>query len=235
MRSRRANPLPSAQQGRLEARPGEIGTPGPIGQRQLTLDNARVGLLYVPPSYQPDVPAPLALMCHGAGGNAQQGLGLLFHLADEYGVILAAVDSVGSTWDVIQGGFGPDASRVDAVLRVIFGSYRVDPAHVAVGGFSDGASYALSIGIVNGDVFSHIIAFSPGFMAPTARNGYPAIFISHGTEDRVLPIGQTSHRLVPRLREAGYAVEYLEFDGPHAVPPAATAAAIVWFVPPSRL
>lgn len=35
-------------------------------------------------------------------------------------------------------------------------------------GFSDGASYALSLGLPNGNLFSHIVAFSPGFMrAPT--------------------------------------------------------------------
>ncbi len=31
-------------------------------------------------------------------------------------------------------------------------------------GFSDGASYALSLGVPNGDLFTHIVAFSPGFM-----------------------------------------------------------------------
>lgn len=39
-------------------------------------------------------------------------------------------------------------------------------------GFSDGASYALSLGQPNADVFSHIIAFSPGFMrAPSLVSG----------------------------------------------------------------
>jgi phospholipase/carboxylesterase len=29
------------------------------------------------------------------------------------------------------------------------------------------ASYALSLGIANGNLFSHVLAFSPGFLAPT--------------------------------------------------------------------
>jgi predicted esterase len=36
-------------------------------------------------------------------------------------------------------------------------------ATLAVSGFSDGASYALSIGPANGDLFTHVMAFSPGF------------------------------------------------------------------------
>lgn len=231
MQSREPRFSQGARQGRLEARPATFETPGATGLQPLAIDGNQIGLLYVPPDYRPEEPAPFALMCHGAGGDAQQGLGLLFHLADAHGLILAAVDSVGSTWDVIHSEYGSDASRIDAVLHTIFGRYQVDPTHLAVGGFSDGASYALSIGITNGDLFSHIIAFSPGFMVPSGQAGAPAIFISHGTHDRVLPIDRTSHQLVPRLREAGYAVEFLEFDGPHTVPPAATLAAMAWFVP----
>lgn len=232
MRPYQEQPLPPlALQGRLGARPGPVAGPAPVGVQPLEVEGSRAGIVYVPPSYRPEQPTPFALMLHGAGGDAQQGIGLLFHLADENGLILAALDSVGSTWDVIHSEYGPDVARIDRALGLIFGRYNVDPAHLAVGGFSDGASYALSIGIANGDLFSHIIAFSPGFLASASQNGLPEIFISHGTRDRVLPIDRTSHVLVPRLRQAGYLVEYLEFDGPHTVPPAATLAAIAWFVP----
>lgn len=100
-----------------------------------------------------------------------------------------------------------------------------------VGRFSDGASFALSVGLTNGDLFTEIIAFSPGFVVPRERRGKPRVFISHGTRDQVLPIDRTSRRIVSTLRQAGYNVEYLEFDGPHSVPPAVTLAAVGWFVP----
>ena len=58
-----------------------------------------------------------------------------------------------------------------------------------------GASYALSVGLTNGDLFSDILAFSPGFMAPAVRHGAPNIFISHGTQDTVLPIDRCSRRI----------------------------------------
>jgi predicted esterase len=115
-----------------------------------------------------------------------------------------------------------------------FSRYAIDPAHVAIGGFSDGASYALSLGLTNGDLFTHIIAFSPGFMAPAEYEGKPRIFISHGTRDQVLPIDACSRRIVPQVRGAGYDVEYHEFDGPHTVPPEMTRRAVDWFYASER-
>ena len=59
---------------------------------------------------------------------------------------------------------------------------------------------ALSLGMGNGDLVSHVAAFSPGFAAPDAQVGRPGVFITHGVDDRVLPIDRCSRRLVPRLR-----------------------------------
>jgi phospholipase/carboxylesterase len=64
----------------------------------------------------------------------------------------------------------------------------VDAGRLAVEGFSDGASYALSIGLTNGDLLTHVVAFSPGFASPVAYTGKPPVFVSHGTHDEVLPI-----------------------------------------------
>jgi len=144
---------------------------------------------------------------------------LLIRLADRAGVILLAPSSRAHTWDVIVGSYGPDVALIDRALGEVFESYAVDARRVAVGGFSDGASYALSLGVTNGELFTHVLAFSPGFMAPGAAQGEPRIFISHGTRDEVLPIHRCSGRIVPSLERAGYKVEYHEFDGPHTVPP----------------
>ena len=77
----------------------------------------------------------------------------------------------------------------------------------------------MSLGVINGELFDHILAFSPGFMAPTQTEDTPRIFISHGVHDEVLPIAPCSRRIVPALEKAGYDVEYREFDGGHVVPP----------------
>jgi phospholipase/carboxylesterase len=101
---------------------------------------------------------------------------------------------------------------------------------VAVAGFSDGASYALSLGLGNGDLFTHVIAFAPGFMAPEAQVGSPRLFVTHGVGDRILPIDVCSRRLVPRLERAGYDLLYREFDGGHVVPPVLASEAMRWFL-----
>ncbi len=77
-----------------------------------------------------------------------------------------------------------------------------------MGGFADGASYALSLGITNGDLFTHVLAVAPAFMAPAAQRGSPRVFIAHGTEDGALPIKASSRRIVPPLRRALYDVRY---------------------------
>jgi phospholipase/carboxylesterase len=104
----------------------------------------------------------------------------------------------------------------------------VDPARVAVGGFSDGATYAISIGLINGDLFRRVIAFSPGFVVDGASHGTPRFFVSHGTVDRILPIDQCSRVIVPALRRHGYEVNFKEFDGGHTVPPDIAAEAMRW-------
>jgi phospholipase/carboxylesterase len=174
--------------------------------------------------------APLVLMLHGATGRAQ---GITRRLTDtgvpdQFKAIVLAPDSRQRTWDAIGGRFGPDVAFVDAALAWTFERCAVDPTHVVIGGFSDGASYALSLGLINGDLFTHIMAFSPGFLVTGENHGKPRIFVSHGTADEILPIDRTSRRLVPQLKQAGYAVDYREFDGPHTVPPATARAAFEW-------
>ena len=220
------------QEGRLRARPGawKVG-PEPVGLRTLGYSAVRDGYLYVPGAYRPNLPRPLVVLLHGAGEDARDGLALLRGQADEAGLMLLALTSRDYTWDMIalRGGFGPDVAAVDRALEETFSRYAVDPSRVAVGGYSDGASYALSLGIANGDLFTHVLAFSPGFMALAGQVGSPQIFVSHGTRDGWLPIESCSRRIVPRLEGAGYEVRYREFDGPHVVPPGIGREAAEWF------
>ncbi len=220
-----------ALRARILARPArQIEGVVPTGLLPLELDNARDGLLYVPKSYQADRPAPLVLMLHGAGGTARGGLAPFLEEAEASSFLLLAPESRGETWDVIMDGYGPDVVFIEQALTQMFHRYVIDPQHLAVEGFSDGASYALSLGLANGDLFSHIIAFSPGFMAAPDHVGRPRIYVSHGVHDPVLPIKRCSQRLVPRLRSMGYDVRYHEFEGSHAVPERIVREAARWFV-----
>ncbi|MDP9349616.1 MAG: phospholipase [Gemmatimonadota bacterium] len=210
------------------ARPGAPTGEVAPGLHPLGIGSGRDGVLYVPGSYRAECPAPLVLMLHGAGGHGGNALGILRPLADAHGLVLVAPDSRASTWDVIVNRYGPDVAFIDRALAETFARVAVDPARLAVGGFSDGASYALSLGVMNGDLFTHVLAFSPGFLAALSQSGAPRIYVSHGVHDRVLPIDPCSRKLVPMLQRAGYEVRYREFDGPHTVPPEVTREAVEW-------
>ncbi|MBD1909405.1 phospholipase [Leptolyngbya sp. FACHB-16] len=216
--------------GRLQTRPAQPTEAGATGLHPLQLDGQRDGWIYVPPTYQNNQPAPLVLMLHGAGGDAEGGLRIIRPLADNLTAIVLAVDSRRQTWDVIINQYGPDIAFIDQALAQTFSRYAIDPSRIAIAGFSDGASYALSVGITNGDLFTHILAFSPGFMAPAAQVGEPRVFISHGQHDTVLPIDRCSRRIVPQLQQSGYDVRYQEFDGPHTVPTAIAQESMTWFM-----
>ena len=182
--------------------------------------------------YVPDLddrdPPRLVVMFHGAGGVAQSALGRLRGEADTHRLLLLAPKSTASTWDVLTGGYGPDVRNLDRLLAEVAAAYPLRGS--TIGGFSDGASYALSLGIANGDVFDSVVAFSPGFEAARVSNGRPRFFVSHGTADPVLPIDRCSRRIVPALEEAGYDVTYREFDGPHSMLPPTAREVMAWLV-----
>jgi phospholipase/carboxylesterase len=206
-----------ARRGRLLARPGRPPSRRrAAGVRPLALRPQRDGLLMVPAGAAQ--PIPLLVWLHGAGADAAGMLRLLEPQARAAGVALLVPESRAATWDVIAGGYGPDVAFIDTALHETFARVPVDPTRLAIGGFSDGASYALSLGLANGDLFRWVLAFSPGFAAPPDTVGQPSIYVSHGTEDDVLPIERCSRRLVPRLQAAGHAVRYEEFEGGHSVP-----------------
>jgi phospholipase/carboxylesterase len=222
-----------ARRGRLLARPlaGVDSAAPPPGLRPLGLADERDGYLYVPTRNRVGRPAPLVMVLHGAGEDARDGLALLRAQADGARLILLAPSSRDYTWDLVagRGRYGPDVAAIDRALEQIFSRYAVDPGRVAVGGYSDGASYALSLGLANGDLFTHVLAFSPGFAAPPGRVGSPRVFVSHGTRDGWLPIERCSRRIVPQLQRAGYDVRYREFEGGHVVPPEIGREAAEWF------
>jgi phospholipase/carboxylesterase len=189
----------------------------------------RDGVLYIPETALPG--APVIIFFHGAGGTGRRELRAVVASADRYGAVVVAPDSRGPTWDIIFGrAFGPDPEFIDEALTSVAARFDVDLSRLAIGGVSDGASYALSIGLTNGDVFPRIIAFSPGFAAPGEPAGQPRVFVSHGTQDPVLPIDMCGRRLVSLMRSVDYDVTYVEFDGGHTVPPPIADQAFAWWL-----
>jgi phospholipase/carboxylesterase len=220
-----------AADGRLDARPSAApaGPPLAPGIAALDLSPGAEVLLAVPPG----AISALLVFCHGAGGQAADALRAVGDLAAARGVAVLAPTSAATTWDLIAGGLGRDVAVLDAALDDVFS--RLPVARVALAGFSDGASYALSLGVANGDLVGAVVAFSPGFVAAPGRYGRPRFWISHGTDDRVLPVERCGRRVSADLSADGYEVRYEEFAGGHVVTPDLVTAALDWWLDGDRV
>ena len=219
-----------ASDAHLLSRPPKALPPVPAatGAQPLGLDGGRDGVVYIPPGLTG--PAPLLVLLHGATGTAAGITRRIdaFALADELKMVILAPDSRERTWDAIRGHFGPDVAFLDRALEKVFATVPIDRKRVAIGGFSDGASYAISLGLQNGDLFTHVAAFSPGFYVGNQRRGRPIFYISHGKRDEILSFDNTARRIVPELENATYSVRFKEFDGAHTLPPAVARDAFEW-------
>lgn len=191
----------------------------PAGAKPLALGEPRDAILMIPAG-APAGPLPLLVLLHGAGGNGGNMLRRLGAAVDAAGIAVLAPDSRDPrTWDAVIAAPGPDIAFINRALERVYDSLDVDPTRVSVGGFSDGATYAITLGLMSGDVFSRVVAWSPGFFVDDEVNGKPRFYVSHGRRDDILPIQRCSRVIVPRLQKRGYDVTFREFDGGHAMPP----------------
>ena len=220
--------LPAASlDGRLKARPVRGVKTSAQGTAPLGLGSQRDAILQMP-SKAVAGPVPLMVLLHGAGGNGERMLRRLGAAGDAAGVALLAPDSRASTWDGIRGDPDEDAVFLNRALERVFQTVDVNPARLSVGGFSDGASYAVTLGLINGDLFTRIAAFSPGFYVDHTPYGKPKVFVSHGTNDSILPINRCGRVVVQRLRSRGYDVIFREFNGDHEIPDTIAAEGMGW-------
>lgn len=211
---------------RLSAGTGTPRTRLPPGTHDLAEAAGVTGQLHVPAAAAAGA-RPLLLMLHGAG-RSREFMQRVFPVAERHGVITATPHAAGRTWDLIVGEAGVDVASLDRVLAHIFASCSIDRSRLMLGGFSDGASYALSIGLRNGDLFTHLGAFAPGFMRAEPRIGRPRIFISHGTADEVLPLERTGAPVRAQLERWGYDVTFRTFDGGHGIHPDHLEESLEW-------
>ena len=218
--------------GRLSFRPGAEPTHAPLapGRHALSFDEGREAVLVVPEGLDTAAAVPLLVMFHGAGGEANRVLPHLVPHARQRKFLLLAPQSMFVTWDIVVGGHGPDLQRLEAALSTVASHFRLNPARLAFAGFSDGGSYALSMGLTNGDVASHVIGLSAGFMNTFSQAGTPKVFVAHGRSDKQLPIETSAHPHAKRLLDSGYDLTLQPFDGDHVIVPWVVARAVDFFL-----
>ena len=223
--------LPAALTGRLTFR-HQAPTRPPLapGRHDLGLFTARDTVIIVPGGIDATQPVPLMVLFHGGGGSADKILPVMRAHAETHKFLLLVPQSLMPTWDIVIAGNGPDRERLDMALHEVASRFTLNPARIAFAGHSDGGSYALSNGLCNGDIVSHVLAFSAGFMTVLAQHGTPSIFIAHGSKDEQTPVDTAGRAHATRLHAAGYDVTYIEYDGPHQSQPPIVDTAVAYFL-----
>ncbi len=216
--------------GRLSARlpstsTDERATPPP-GLHPLAELGLPDHLLLVPEGVRPA--APLVVWFHGAGGHAARSVPTVRDATSDAGAVVLLPSSTEATWDLLTGRTGADVGPLDTALGHVLTTW--DLGRLALAGFSDGASYALSLGLANGELAEAVLAFSPGFVSPPSLAGRPRCWVAHGTADTVLPVDRCGRRVVRLLQRQGYPVRYEEFDGAHVVRPDHLVEALRWWL-----
>ena len=225
---RGTEPVPDDPYARLRSRPSHPTQRITAGYHELNLHDLRDGFFYVPRSYSPLRPAPLLVLLHGGDGSDRDWrTESVAALMEDLGVVLLAPESGAETWDFpLKNRYDQDPPFIDSALAVVFDHCHVDPTAIAIAGFSDGASEALGLGVINGDLFSSVMAFSPGsFQVPFIR-GRPRVLVTHGTSDAVFSLSWTRDFIVPELQRLGLPVEFIELLGGHVLPAAVFDSAI---------
>lgn len=112
-------------------------------------------LLYVPDSYQAEIPTPLLFALHGGGGTSQNMIRLTENrfniLADEQGYIVVYPQGLGNHWNDGRTDLGRHSDTDDigffsALIDKLSLQYNIDPKRIFSTGISNGAlmSYRLA-------------------------------------------------------------------------------------------
>ena len=216
--------------------PERAFTPPPDGIAKIG-NGVTHAFLLTPPAIDPERRYPLITVLHGAGRQDEL-------LCKGYRAEAAARDalfliprSTDTTWDLLTGSDGPDLAFIARLHEEIYQRLPVDPVKQALIGYSDGASYALAIGLSNPRMFSAVMGWAAGFVAIDTNaigpdDPKPRILLEHGTHDTVFPFEQVCTPNVDLLRRLGYEVElHVDEGGVHWPSAAFQKLALDWFLP----
>lgn len=234
-----AAPAPAA--GPELATPPPASAPATPEKRSGVLQLAGGAYVYLPKGMT-GAKMPLLVYFVGAGGQPSDVLTAYRDHADREGFVLLMPSPKGATWDMVDDlsrrfgiemnvrpRYGRDIKALDTSLADLFGKVAIDPKRIAVLGFSNGATYALSIGTANPQLFSAVLALSPGPAFPTRFDPAQRVFISHGESDEVLPFSYT-RGVVAKLRVRKMQIEFMSFKGRHEIPDEVRTKALEMFL-----
>ena len=206
-----------------------------VGYSALGIATPRDGFLYVPTTYDSSNPSPLLLLLHPNGSGAEYWETYqVGELLDDLRMVVVAPDSRAPNWDFItnNGFFALDPNYFNVALAHTFERCAINPNRIAIAGFSDGGIEAMGVGLANGDLFSHIAAYSPGALVAPFESlpTRPDFWISHGQTDEQFSFDFTKDQIAGKLTTAGYNTTFVPFAGGHTIPSTVLRQSAEWMV-----
>ena len=203
---------------RLDARykpPETRHEASPTGEVRVEHGDGRA-LLLVPETLTGGRTYPLITVFHGAGRQDEMLAKTFRHEPAERDALFLIPRSHHPTWDLIVGQGRADMDFLEFAYDLIYRRYPVDPARQAIIGYSDGASYGLSLGLSNPQIFSAVMGWAAGFKRieePPAGSPKPRVLLEYGSHDPLFPFEQIALPMRADLEEEGYEVAFMVDKG----------------------
>jgi predicted esterase len=192
----------------LPARPARAAS---ITKETLKIDRAeRTYYMFIPDSVGPD-PVPLVITLHGSGRDGRPLVELFRSVASKERFIVVGPDATDRRgWQVPAD--GPDFLYF--LIEAVKARHPLDGRRVYLFGHSAGASFALTMGLIESEYFAGVAAHAVALQEKgreqllAAHRKLPIVML-HGTNDSTIPI-DAARRARDALVEAGFPVDYRE-------------------------
>ena len=195
-------------------------------------------------------PHPTILALHGRGANAFDLLGLAPYLcAGEFLIVCPQApletpigpEAVGYAWYGASNGGAPDTDGMLNSLKALrlflddcLNHYPIDPARLAVLGFSQGGVMAYSLALTDPNRFAGLAALStwlpkeltPRLTIGAAVHSLPTL-VQHGRHDPQIEV-ERARDSVARLRELKVPLTFKEYDMGHEIRPDGLCELSAW-------
>jgi poly(3-hydroxybutyrate) depolymerase len=185
-----------------------------ITKQTLKIDrDSRTYYLFVPDSVGSE-PVPLVITLHGSGRDGRPLVELFQDVASKERFIVVGPDATDRRgWQVPADG----PAFLYFLIEAVKAQHGVDERRVYLFGHSAGASFALTMGLMESEYFAGVVAHAVALQREGREQllGAPRklpIALFHGTSDNVIPIG-TAREGRDALVKSGFQVDFRELAG----------------------
>ena len=170
-------------------------------------------VLLTPDEIDPERRYPLITVMHGAGRQDEMLVKACRDEPERRQALFLVPRSVNPTWDLIACEERPDLDFLEWAYDLIYRRYPVDHFRQGLLGYSDGASYALSVGLSNPRLFRALMVWAAGFVTLDSSllsdgDPRPDVLLEYGTHDPVFPFEMIATPMRLALETAGYPLEF---------------------------